>query len=282
MHPIPPKYIYNLIGSIYLAMVSINAFPQFEQGNELIISGSIMNFGYQEFKDTGTLFDREDGYIPGLVLGLSHTTDRWRFAGDFSFYGGDVLYTGQTNTGIPINTQTTQTIFDLSLRTEYWLQNSKGLEYGLYLGAGYHQWDRDIRPTSVNGAPVSGLFETYTWWTGFVGVKTEWYASENSHCMVDVRLLQIIKPSIYVLFNGLYDNASLALGERMGIKLSFPWRHTMNISSILLVEPFAEAYEFGRSATSSLTSNGAPTGTVFEPRSQTINYGLNVGIVQHF
>jgi len=273
---------YTFLCALFLALLSLDVMAQPEQGSELTLAGSVLNFGYQEFKDTGTLFDREDGYIPGLVLGLSHTTNRWLFAGAFSFHGGEVLYTGQTNTGIPINTQTVQNIFDFALHTEYWLQHSSGLEYALYLGAGYHHWDRDIRPTSVNGATVSGLFETYTWWTGFVGVKTEWYASENSHFMVDVRLLQIISPSIYVKFNGLYDNARLALGERIGIKLSLPWRHTLDHSSALLVEPFAETYELGRSATSSLTSNGSATGTVFEPRSQTINYGLNVGIAQHF
>lgn len=258
------------------------AIAQPEQGNEFIIAGSVLNFGYQEFKDTGILFDREDGYIPGLVLGLSHSTDRWLFAGDFSFHSGEVLYTGQTNTGIPINTQTKQNIFDLALRTEYWQQSSKGLEYALYLGAGYHHWDRDIRPTSINGLPVSGLFETYTWWTGFVGVKTEWYEAENIHSTFDVRLLKIINPSIYVNFNGTYDNSRLTLGEKLGIKLSVPWWYGMSPTSSLLFEPYVEDYELGRSETTTLTSNGSPVGSVFEPRSQTVNYGLTVGISQQF
>lgn len=140
------------------------AKAQPEQGSELAIAGSVLHFGYQEFNDTGKLLDREDGYIPGLMLGLSHTVDRWLFAGDFAYYGGDVDYAGLTNTGIPINTRTTQNIAGLALRSEYWPENAKGLDYAFYAGAGYHHWDRNILPAATaSGAPVSGLFETYRW-----------------------------------------------------------------------------------------------------------------------
>lgn len=201
-----------------MLLCSFQVTAQPEQGSEIIIAGSILNFGYQEFKDTGDIFNREDGYIPGLVLGIVHTSDRWRFAGNYSFHGGDVHYTGETNTGIPITTQTIQNIYDLALHAEYWLQTMRGFEYALFLGAGYHQWDRNIQATSVNGTAVSGLFETYTWWSGFMGVKAIWYESGNESSTLEIRLLQIISPSIYVKFNGSYDNTSLALGERMGSK----------------------------------------------------------------
>lgn len=273
---------FAFLCTLIMVLAPLESIAQPEQGSELTIAGSVLNFGYQEFSDTGKVLDREDGYIPGLVLGVSHTINRWLFAGDFSYHGGEVVYTGQTNTGIPISTVTRQNIVDLALRSEYWLQNSKGVEYALYLGAGYHQWNRDIRPTTANGAPVGGLFETYTWWSGFLGGKTAVYKSEHAQCLFDMRLLQIINPSIYVNFNGLYDNSRLALGERLAIKLSLPWRYAMNHSSSLLVEPFAESYELGRSATAPLTSNGTTVGSVFEPRSQTINYGLVVGLSQHF
>lgn len=274
-------------GSLFvmcMLLAAPGAMAQPEQGSELSIAGSLLNFGYQEFNDTGKLLDREDGYIPGVVLGLSHTIDRWLFAGDFAYHAGDVAYTGQTNnTGVPISTRTRQNISDISLRTEYWSQHDKGLSYAFYLGAGYHQWNRDIQPTTTaSGAPVSGLFETYEWWSGFLGIKGELYESGSTRWLLDTRLMQIINPSIKVYFNGQYDNARLALGERWGIRVSLPWHYTMETSSSLSIEPFAESYELGRSATTPLTKNGTAAGNVWEPLSQTINYGLTVGISQHF
>jgi len=276
-----PRFITILC--LLALLAPLVALAQPEQGAELTMSGSVMHFGYQEFDDTGKLLDREDGYIPGLALGLSQTVDRWVFAGDFSYHIGDVIYTGQTNTGIPLSTSTRQNISDIAMHTEYWLNGRNSPGYAFYLGAGYHQWDRDIQPTNtVSGIPVSGLFESYQWWSGFIGIKTEFYQSVSSRWQLDTRLMRTVNPSIYVSNNGAYDSVRLALGERWSARLSLPWRYTIHQYSSLSVEPYVESYQLGRSPTSPLTTNGATVGSVFEPHSQTINYGLSIGINQHF
>jgi hypothetical protein len=265
-------------------LVPLGAKAQPEQGSALTIAGSVLHFGYQEFNDTGKLLDREDGFLPGLVLGLSHTADRWLFAGDFAVYGGEVVYTGLTNTGIPISTRTEQHIADLALRSEYWQENDKGVSYAFYAGAGYHHWDRDIKPTiTATGIPVSGLFETYRWWSAFLGAKASFYKSASVVWLLDARVLQIISPTLNTDYNGQYDNVTLQLGERLGVRLALPLSYTMNQTSSLIVEPYAESYELGRSARSPLNSNGTASGrTIWEPLSQTINYGLTVGVSQRF
>ena len=286
--PIMPTTILrpNLLPKLctLLALLApLGAMAQPEKGSELTIAASVLHFGYQESDDAGKLLDREDGFIPGGVLGLSHTVNRWQFAGDFAYHGGDVVYAGQTNTGIPINTHTRQNIADVAVRAEYWLQSSRGANFALYLGAGYHHWDRNIQPTTTaGGIPVSGLLETYTWWSGVVGAKAAVYESAYSRLLLDARLLRTVNPAIQINFNGGYDNAKLSLGERWGVRLALPWRHTLSHSSSLIVEPYAESYELGRSATAPLTSNGTVVGNVFEPVSHTVNYGLVLGISQHF
>jgi len=134
--------------------------------------------------------------------------------------------------------RTNQNIADVALRSEYWLQDTKVSRYALYLGAGYHYWGRDIQPSSdVNGNPVGGLFEAYTWWSGFLGAKAALYESGTSHWLLDARLMQIINPTMDVRFSG-YDSVKLTLGERPGLRVSLPWLYTMNRSSSLNVEPF--------------------------------------------
>lgn len=262
-----------------LTPLGVSAQPQ--NGRALAIAGSVLHFSYQEFDDSGALLDREYGYIPGFVLGLSQTSDRWVFAGDIAYHGGDVSYEGQTNSAppIPVNTRTVQNIADFAMRTEYWIHS----RYAFYLGAGYHHWDRNIQPTTTaSGTPVSGLFESYSWWTGFLGTKFPIYKSGSTSWLLDARLLQISNPAISINFNGKYDNTALALGEHLGVRLSFPWHYQFNRSSGINIEPYAESYELGRSATAPITSNGKVVGNVFEPRSQTANFGLAIGISQHF
>lgn len=283
MHPTLSPRLTAILIMLVALLLPFAVMAQPEQGNELTVAGTALHFDYQEFNDTGKLLDREEGYIPGVILGLSHTMDRWQFAGDFAFYTGDVAYTGLTNTGIPISTRTRQQIADVALRTEYWLQSKYGPDYAVYLGAGYHFWNRDIQATTTaSGVPVSGLFETYEWWSGFIGLKSELYTVEPIRWLLDVRLFQTINPSIKVYFNGQNDNATLALGERWGARVAFPLRYSIKPGTGLIVEPYVERFELGRSSTMPLTSNGAVVGSVFEPFSQTFNYGLSVGISQNF
>lgn len=284
MQRMNPNKTTSFLHSLFLLLVLLSAheaMAQPQNGSELSVSASVLHFGYQETEDDGSLLNREDGNIPGLVLGVSHTSNSWVFAGEASYHGGEVVYDGQTNAvpPVPVKTRTLQSIGDMALRSEYWMHP----RYALYLGAGYHYWGRDIQPgADANGNAVGGLFEAYSWWSGFLGAKASLYESGTSHWLVDARLLQIINPTMSVRFSG-YDSATLKLGERPGLRIAAPWRYTIGKSSNLNINPFAEIYELGRSANTTLTSNGSPTGQqIYEPRSLTRNYGLNIGISQHF
>ena len=273
---------------MFLAPARVMAQP--EEGQALTIGAAVLDFGYQEFSDSGKRLNREDGAIPGLGIGISHSFARWLLSGDFSYHAGDVTYRGQTNTGIPITSHTDQEIVAMTLRIEYWqattmLIQGGGLGYNaaLYLGVGYHDWVRDIQPTrTAGGAPVSGLFEVYQWWLGFMGAKAVLYESRHADWLLDARLIRPVNPSIKVDFKGRYDNIQLNLGERWGVRLALPWRYAISPSTGLMVEPFMESHALGRGATASLTRNGVPVGTVNEPRSESRNYGLVIGINQRF
>ena len=138
MYSINRHYLLCELLIMLVLLAPIGAMAQPQESLELSIAGSALHFGYKEFDDSGKVLDREDGFIPGFIFGLSQTTDRWVFASDFAFHGGDVIYTGQTNTGTPITSRTIQSIGDLSMRTEFWPTDNSSFNYGLYLGAGYH------------------------------------------------------------------------------------------------------------------------------------------------
>lgn len=259
------------------------------EGTVMTMGTAMLGFGYKEFSDTGAMLDRELGPVPGMMFKLDSYHDRWLLGGEFSYYGGGVTYQGQTNTGVPIETTTNETIIDMAVRSERWEVLGNGMDYGLYLGGGYHHWIRDITSTSTSsGAAVGGLYEVYQWLHGFVGAKFTLDDSSDSQWVFDARLTRHVFPRISVDFNGQYDKVTMPLNARWGLRLAVPYRYSLDKTTGVVAEPFIERYELGRSNDSTLTNAGVPVmsggapATTFEPNSRTQNFGLHLGISHHF
>lgn len=247
-----------------------------QDGLGLSVGADFQRFDYREYSDQGKLLDQEHGFLPGLKLGISNTQDGWLVAGQLSYYAGSVAYTGQTNGGVPITTTTEQRIGDVELLGGYQFRQSR-LTPTLYLGMANHTWRRDIQPTyTAYGTPVRGLLETYRWWQAFLGAKIPLYEAQSFNWGLDIRVTRIIAPEIEVDYSGLYDNVHLSLGERWGFKLKAPLSFAVRDSTTMVVEPYLEEYSLGRSSTAPLTRQGVVIGTVFEPDSNSSNYGVSL------
>jgi hypothetical protein len=246
------------------------------------VAFAMQAFQYKEFDDDGSLLDREDGTLPGVVFGLGMARERWNFVGELAVYSGDVDYDGQTNTRIPITTQTDANITDGHVRAEWWGWEAGSVRYAVYGGLGYHGWERDIQATrTASGAPVSGLWEYYEW--GYVLLGGKLAAEQGlNRWGLDLRLLRTVAPTVRVDFNGLFDDKTLDLGERFGGRLSATWARRASNRTVLKLEPFYEGWDLGRSDTERLTQGGVAVGTVFEPRSETRNFGVNLGLAHTF
>lgn len=249
----------------------------------LSVGGSAQNYGYREVSDSGHLLNKETGGLPGVALSLGYAFDQWQIVGDLHHHRGDVTYEGKTNNGIPITTRTNQSLSRVSMRAEYWPITVTAVNYALYFGAGLHDQVRDIQPTRASsGAPVSGLFETYQWWLGFLGAKMVMHQSDRVNWQIDARLTSTVKPTVTIDFNGRFDTTRLELGERWGVRLELPWKYSLSPNTQIMVVPFAEKHTLGRSSTTALTSRGIPTGAIYEPRSESRNFGFQIGVSQRF
>ena len=122
----------------------------------------------------------------------------------------------------------------------------------------------------------------YRWKYFFFGGKTTVYRTDRSRWSLDARALYPYRPTIEVDYRGRNDTLNLDLGERTGWRLGFPWEYRIDTRTRMVVEPYAEAWDLGRSPTKSLTQQGVPVGTVYEPRSTTRNTGLAVGVRRFF
>lgn len=267
-----------IISSLLFFLLPL-AHAQEQDGLAFSLEGDLQHFDYREYSEQGRLLDRENGFLPGLLLGIDHSQDAWEIAGQLSYHADDIVYTGQTNTGVPIATTTEQQITNIELIVGHRLLQTQQVRPTLYLGVANHFWRRDIQPThTASGTPVGGLLETYHWWQAFLGVKMLSKKTPYFGWGLDARLTRIIAPRIAIDYFGLYDNTQLRLGERWGYRVAFPMTYSIENSTTLVFEPYLEKYKLGRSSSAKLTSQGIIKGTVFEPDSTSGNYGIVIGI----
>jgi hypothetical protein len=190
------------------------------------------------------------------------------------YHSGDVRYDGQTQSGLPVTTRTDEDIVDGSALAGVQFALTRGFGSAVFAGAGYRNWQRDIRSTRS----ATGLSETYDWWYGLLGVKGSYAASERMSWTLDLRLIRPVNPSIRVKFRNALDDTTLQLGEKTGYRLAVAWHFSLTDRAGLRITPFYEQWKLGRSSTRSLTQNGTVVGSLYEPRSETRNRGLIVGL----
>ena len=260
----------------WLILIAAAGASAAETSSPVRLSGEVgisaQHFQYTEFNDAGAILDRETATLPGLSLALLGEWNNTYALGEFSYQKGTARYVGKTNSGAALRTDTRETIADAAIQAGRWFTPEQFPRYALYGGVGYHQWQRDIKSTPS----VGGLFETYKWWYGFIGAKAELFKQERSDWLLDIRVTQPIRPKIVIDFQGAYAvSPELNLGERPGIRVALPWRFNQKEGTTLIIEPYFEQWNLGRSADSSFRS-GSLTLTVHEPESETKNTGIRV------
>ena len=251
-----------------------------ENTSEMYLSASLLDFTYKEFDDAGALLDREDGLIPGFMLGYKQQRNDVFTELSFSYHGTDIKYDGQTQSGTPITTRSDADIYELQLKVGSRYRAANNYKYHVYGGIGYHFWQRNIRST----ATALGIYEEYDWSYLMLGAKFPLMQTVDSTLDFDIQYTRMISANIFVQLSPLgADDVNLALGKENSYRFSLPWRVKTQKSSIWVIEPYYEFWEIGKSEIKPITAGGTPTGfIVWEPRSETNNVGINLKIVTPF
>lgn len=247
---------------------------------EMYLGASLLDFTYKEFDDAGTLLDREDGIIPGFMLGYKRQRNDVFTELSFSYHGTDIKYDGQTQSGIPVTTRSDADIYELQLKMGSELRTRNNYKYEMYGGFGYRFWQRNIRSTAI----AAGIYEEYDWSYFMLGAKFPLTKTEESTLDFDIQYTRMINANIFVQLSSLgADDVNLALGKESGYRFSLPWRIKTQNSSTWVIEPYYEFWEIGKSEIKPITVGGTPTGfVVWEPRSETSNVGINLNMVIPF
>ncbi|MDH5369086.1 MAG: hypothetical protein OEW99_03620 [Gammaproteobacteria bacterium] len=254
---------------------------------EYHFGGGLIKFEYTEYDDNNVFLDGETGFIPGIVLKRKQNYQRLytEIAGQLN--GNTIEYDGQTQSGTPLKTDSDAIIFDTHFKLG--IHFSAARNHGPYLGIGYRYWLRNIRSGyDINGNPVAGLLEHYHWNYGLLGYAATFNVSENVNLGFDLRHTQMINGKMDINFLGYcgYDNAQVDLGNESGTRFAMPIQIKLTRHS-LIVAPYYEIIDIGKSNTVALTRNGSSADCnsdgffdgAFEPRSETRNAGINVTLL---
>ena len=228
----------------------------------------LLQFEFEEFDSQDRRLVKESGWLPGLEGRCEVTGQRATFGIDFRYYSGDVDYDGQTSAGVPIDSTTDADIVDLSLEAAYRLPLGLPPRVSLYAGGGYRHWDRNIQSVGA----ISGLDETYRWWRAEAGVKLQLARGANAW-ELEAGLTRTLNPQVEIDFGATFDAVTLDLGERWGWRTAAGWSQQVAPQLTAGVDVFYASWDLGQSGVETLTSNGVSAGSVFQPRSESRNYG---------
>ena len=237
------------------------------------LGATVMEFDYEEFDDQDDSLDREDGVLPGVNAGASIEGDRWFVESGLLWSYGRVDYHSPED-----DSETDEQILNLEVIAGTPMFASGRQQVSLVAGAGYRNWQRDIYSTPT----ANGLNETYQWYYWLLGLRGEHEFNERTRIVADVQLTRTANPEVDVQFKANYDDVSLDLGEETGFKAGLTLLRKMSGSTSLWLTPWYERWELGRSKDKDLYQSGVPVGTVWEPRSETHNYGVNFGVRWQF
>jgi len=233
------------------------------------IGAGLMHFQFEEFDRQDRRLVKEAGWLPGLEGSLGVRQQAVSLAVDVGYYAGDVDYDGQTSSGVPIDSSTDQRIFEASINAACELPLGLPPRVSVYAGGGYRHWDRDIDSVGA----VSGLDETYQWWRAETGVKLQLARAANAW-ELEAGLMRTLNPQVEVDFGAAFDAVTLDLGERWGWRTAASWSHRVSPQLAAGLKVFYASWDLGQSSVETLTSNGVTAGSVFQPRSESRNYGV--------
>jgi hypothetical protein len=118
---------------------------------------------------------------------------------------------------------------------------------------------------------LEGRFKL-AWQRATTGARLRWAAGVNEWSL-DGRVTRTVNPQVEVDFGNAFDAATLDLGARWGWRTAASWLRHVGPRLAASLSVFYESWDLGQSEVETLISKGVPAGTVFQPRSESRNYG---------
>lgn len=257
-------------------MILILASPAISAEFEHDIFGQVQSFTWKEY-DGGRELLKEDGALFGVGY-----AGRYTFMGFLTvrpraeIFGGQVDYDGQTQDGIPAQTDTdyagVKTEGDVGFR---WGDPQKATVEP-FVGLGWRYWVRDIQDATINGGNgipifISGTTERWSTLYGRLGLRGDIVFTDTVRMFLEGTVkLPIDNEEVAedVCTNYGCDDVDLEPGKRVSYYAELGLK-----ASMFKVSAFYEGLRFSKSDTVAI-----PGAIIWQPESKANIYGVNIGV----
>ncbi|MHB8742274.1 MAG: hypothetical protein ACYC9L_04035 [Sulfuricaulis sp.] len=208
---------------------------------------------------------------------------RWTILGNFSAMVGHLNYNGQTQSGIPLKSTTSDDIFmgELALGFHLGATNDRTL----YAGIGERYWkDFIANSTAVNGTPAFGYHRDVTYLYVPVGMRLDSALGQHWRLEIDAKYMSLlhgrvnshledVNPNLNTLRNTQNQGHGYAIGVRFAHRLANNPTFTG-----YFIEPYYQAWSVKRTDNTTAFYYGIPDGYGYEPDNATHILGLRFGL----
>lgn len=229
------------------------------------IEGVQRHFNYVE-TENGAGLDSERGHIRGYAVSIGQQNMKskqyWKIR--YEQLSGSTVYDGHYLAApyAPVLSRSSEFIEDLE--AIYGVPVSRDKKQSVYLGIGWHKWQRGV-----------GYDETYEWGYVPIGYRYEFLQKKKFQMAVDVSAKIMFSGRLIVASDG--DSIQLKIGNRPGLRIELPMTYRMDEHWGLSLTPWYEYFQLGKSPIF-LSAEGG----IEEPASTNRQYGVNIGLQYHF
>ena len=236
----------------------------------------------------------ETGWLPGIYAGWKYDKKNAVYSKVFfEFSYEDTEYDGTDQSGIiPIkySHNNPQFLFRGEWDIGYNFAVTKNISLKPYVGYGFRRWSRgdsEWRTVYYESIPLDmgTPKEIYYWHYLPVGVAAEFTVGDKlviqPNAGLRIMFYGEMKAYLSELNRG-YNDPKFELGNKIGWYAEIPITYKFSQTWAIVMKPWYEYSEIGKSDTERLTYNGTTYGYSYEPSSRTHQYGVNVGIVASF
>ena len=247
----------------------------------LLLGAMGAQFDYREYQEDGDRLLQEKGGLTGWYAQGGLRTDALELELQLQKISGKVDYRGHTNLGLPLLTDTDETLETLRLSGALSLFEFGALQFRHqlqgYLAGQYREWHRDILPTRS----VSGLVEDYAWSELYVGGR--WSAIDGPLRMgFTLAASKVLNPRIEVELNFAgVDTILLEMKGGYGALAEFSTEYALSDAVVLHGVVAWQHWEFDTSAWKSFESERGPL-RIREPESHSALLMLQTGLSWRF
>ena len=243
----------------------------------IAIKAGIENFKWKEYHGNEKLLEESGNRsFLGLAIDRTHSlSSEIVYNHEAKFYGGDVIYDGQTQAGVPVksNTGYSGLLYSAEFGRRLELMESK-FAWDILFGLKLDMWDRDIKGgLDETGNFARGYKESYTIVSGNAGTGPVW---KNNYWFGRFLLGFSYPFFTKEVVQGLHAPLEPKGQTSIYFKMHNQFPMTKHVNFIL--DLYYDAYQFGQSDPVSISNDIK----VWQPDSSQETLGLQIGVSGFF